>query len=207
MSTPNPRQLRKQQVRALRDAGLAARARPAPDLTGVAPTQAVWRSRDLPATAQARVGVPFSEGLSSVLVGAVAFIPVALFAGYALWTWVLAAVLTLGLSYALVSRRVVAGSDFVAVRKFGPYRLARAESIAAGALAPSGRGGVLTLLTGDGRRMRLRRVEFTEPRVNAALRQLLLASNRQYDEQVKVQLDLPWRAEFGHHRYLLDAFD
>ena len=53
--------------------------------------------------------------------------------------------------------------------------------------------------------MRLRRVEYSKPDVNTALRELLLASGRKYDEGVMMQLELPWRAEFGHHRYLLDA--
>ena len=111
----------------------------------------------------------------------------------------------LALSYALCSRRVVVGPGFVAVRKFGPYRLALAESITAGALTESQRGGVLKLHTGDGRTMRLRRVEFTHPEVNQALRAFLLTTGRRYDERVMQRLDLPWREDFGHHRYLLDA--
>lgn len=151
------------------------------------------------------MGVPLSEGVASVFIGAVAYVPVALLTSYAPWNYVVAAVLVLALSYALCSRRVVVGPDFVAVRKFGPYRLARTASIASGALAPSQRGGVLTVRTGDGRTMRLRRVEFTNPEVNAALRSLLLTSGRRYDAGLMRQLDLPWREDFGHHRYLLDA--
>ncbi len=49
------------------------------------------------------------------------------------------------------------------------------------------------------------RVEYSKPDVNTALRELLLSSGRKYDEGVMLQLELPWRAEFGHHRYLLDA--
>jgi hypothetical protein len=109
------------------------------------------------------------------------------------------------LSYALWSRRVVVGPDFVAVRKFGPYRVAPAVSIVAGGMRPSSRGGVLVLRTGDGRTMRLRRVEFTSPAVNAELRRILLATGKPYDARVMQMLDLPWREDFGHHRYLLDA--
>jgi len=69
-------------------------------------------------------------------------------------------------------------------------------------LAPTQRGG---LLTGDGRTMRLRRVEFTNPKINAALRSLLLTSGRKYDTGLMRQLDLPWREDFGHHRYLWAA--
>ena len=165
----------------------------------------VWRSRDLPATRSAAAGVPFSEGVSSVLIGAVAYVPVALVTGYAGWNYPVALVLVLALSYALCSRRVVVGPGFVAVRKFGPYRLATADAITSGALQPSQRGGVLKLRTGDGRTMRLRRAEFSQPAVNAALRALLLETGRRYDEGVMQQLDLPWRGDFGHHRYLLDA--
>ena len=93
----------------------------------------------------------------------------------------------------------------VAVRKFGPYRVAPAASIVAGAMRPSQRGGVLVLNTGDGRKMRLRRVEYLSPAVNAELRRILLASDRPYDARVMAMLDLPWREDFGHHRYLLDA--
>ncbi|MBC7678588.1 MAG: hypothetical protein H7233_06320, partial [Pseudorhodobacter sp.] len=47
--------------------------------------------------------------------------------------------------------------------------------------------------------------EFSEPGVNAALRDLVLQSGRTYDSGVMLQLELPWRGDFGHHRYLLDA--
>ncbi len=196
---------RREREKYLRERARASRAQPVEQLDGAESTQAVWRARDLPSTRTAAVGVPLSEGVSSVFLGAVAYVPVALVTRYAPWNYVVAAVLVAALSYALCSRRVVVGPDFLAVRKFGPYRLALADSICSGALAPSQRGGVLTLRTGDGRTMRLRRVEFTNPKVNAALRSLLLSSGRKYDAGLMRQLDLPWREDFGHHRYLLDA--
>ncbi len=165
----------------------------------------VWRASQLPQPRTAAVGVPVSESVASVFAGALLYVPVALVTGYAAWNWAVAAVLVAGLSYALCSRRVVVGPDFVAVRKFGPYRVARVDGISSGALRPSQRGGVLTLRTGDGRTMRLRRAEFSRPDVNAALRDLVLASGHRYDEGLMVQLELPWRPDFGHHRYLLDA--
>jgi len=55
--------------------------------------------------------------------------------------------------------------------------------------------------------MRLRRAEYSKPEVNAALRALVLRTHRTYDEGVMLQLALPWRADFGHHRYLLDAME
>jgi hypothetical protein len=53
--------------------------------------------------------------------------------------------------------------------------------------------------------MRLRRVEFSHPEVNTALRAFVLRTGRRYDERVMLLLELPWREDFGHHRYLLDA--
>ena len=169
------------------------------------PVLTVWRSADLPHPRTGMAGVPLAEGVSSVLLGSLLYIPVALFTSYAPWNYVIAALLVVGLSYALWSRRVVVGPGFVAVRKFGPYRVALAEALTAGAVAPSTRGGVLVLRTGDGRTMRLRRVEYTSPAVNAELRRILLSSGTPYDSRVMTLLDLPWNEEFGHHRYLLDA--
>jgi hypothetical protein len=156
----------------------ASRAVPGPTLDPDAPpVLTVWRSKDLPLPHSGECGVPLIEGVTSVF----------------------------ALSYALWSRRVVVGPEFVAVRKFGPYRLALRESIVEGAMRPSQHGGVLTLHTGDGRVMRLRRIEFTHPDVNRALRQILLSTGKPYDSGVMQLLDLPWRADFGHQRYLLDA--
>jgi len=71
----------------------------------------------------------------SVFVGAVAYVPVALVAGYASWNSWVAILLMIALSYGLCSRRVVVGLDFMAIHKFGPYRLAPADSIISGAAA------------------------------------------------------------------------
>lgn len=189
-----------------RAAAKASRMRAAPPVDPDAPpVTTAWRESDLPQPRTGSVGVPLAEGISSVFLGSIAYIPIALFTQYAPWNYVVAALAVVLLSYALWSRRVVVGPDFVAVRKFGPYRVAAAESIVAGGMRPSSRGGVLVLSTGDGRTMRLRRVEFTSPAVNAELRRILLASGRPYDERVMVLLDLPFREDFGHSRYLLDA--
>ena len=196
---------RRERARALRESARQSRAVASTEPVDAPGSLTVWRARDLPTPRTASVGVPLSEGVSSVFAGAVAYIPVALVTGYASWNYPLALVLVLALSYALCSRRVVVGPGFVAVRKFGPFRLAVADSITSGALQPSQRGGVLKLRTGDGRTMRLRRVEFSDPAVNGALRDLVLKTGRAYDEGVMQHLDLPWRGDFGHHRYLLDA--
>ena len=178
---------------------------PVPTDPDAPPVYTVWRGSQLPTPRTGMVGVPFAEGVTSVFLGAIGYIPVALFTQYAPWNYVVAALAVVLLSYALWSRRVVVGPEFVAVRKFGPYRVAPAASIIAGGMRPSSRGGVLVLRTGDGRTMRLRRVEFTNPAVNEELRRILLASGRPYDERVMRMLQLAWREDFGHHRYLLDA--
>jgi hypothetical protein len=187
-------------------AAKASRVRPAAVLDpDTPPVTTVWRSSDLPQPRTGMVGVPLGEGISSVFIGAIGYVPIALFTSYAPWNYLVAALAVVLLSYALWSRRVVVGPEFVAVRKLGPYRVAAAESIVEGGMRPSSRGGVLVLRTGDGRTMRLRRVEFTSPAVNAELRRILLASGKPYDARVMQMLDLPWREDFGHHRYLLDA--
>jgi len=196
---------RRNRERALRELARSSRGRDAAEAGTAAASLTVWRGSELPEPRTASAGVPLSEGVSSVFLGSVLYVPVALYTGYAAWNYAVAALLVIVLSHALWSRRVVVGPGFVAVRKFGPYRLALTESITSGALTKSQRGGVLILRTGDGHVMRLRRVEFSQPGVNAALRALVLSTGRRYDENVMLQLDLPWRAEFGHHRYLLDA--
>lgn len=187
-------------------AAKASRVRAAPPLDPAAPpVTTVWRGSDLPQPRTGMVGVPLVEGVTSVFLGAFAYVPIALYTSYAPWNYVVAVLAVVLLSYALWSRRVVVGPDFVAVRKFGPYRVAPVQSITAGGIRPSARGGVLVLRTGDGRTMRLRRVEFLSPAVNAQLREILLSAGTPYDAQVMDMLDLPWREDFGHHRYLLDA--
>ncbi len=169
------------------------------------PVRTTWRSSGLPRPRTGAVGVPLSEGVTSVFLGALLYVPVALFTEYAPWNYLVAALAVVVLSYALWSRRVVVGPSFVAVRKFGPFRVAPVESILAGGMRASARGGVLVLSTADGRSMRLRRVEYLSPAVNAELKRILLASDTPYDSTVMTMLELPWREEFGHHRYLLDA--
>lgn len=203
-----------QQERRARNRELRARAAASRTAQGLpeapaAASSTVWRRSELPGRATAAAGVPLSEGITSVFLGSVLYIPIAVVTGFSAWNYPVAVVLVVALSYALLSRKVVVGPSFVAVRKFGPYRVASAESVTSGALTPSlshnDRRGVLKLRTGDGRTMRLRRVEYTQPEVSAALRGFLLDTGRPYDEAVMLQLSLPWRADFGHHRYLLDA--
>lgn len=198
-------QARRDRERELRARAKQSRAVAPVEHVDAPPSVTVWRARDLPSPRTASVGVPLSEGITSVFVGAIAYIPVGLVTGYATANYPVALLLVIALSYALCSRRVVVGPDFLAIRKFGPYRLATADSITSGALQQSQRGGVLKLRTGDRRTMRLRRVEFSDPAVNGALRALMLKTGRTYDSGVMQQLDLPWRGDFGHHRYLLDA--
>ena len=178
---------------------------PPPVAPDAPPVTTVWRGRDLPQPRTGAVGVPFVEGVTSVFLGSLLYVPVALFTSYAGWNYPVAVLLVVVLSYVLWSRQVVVGPSFVAIRKFGPYRVAQAASILAGGMRPSSRGGVLVLNTGDGRTMRLRRVEYTSPAVNGELRRILINGDTPYDDRVMAMLDLPWREDFGHHRYLLDA--
>ncbi len=203
--TETERERRRKRAEQLAAAKASRLKPPAPLDPQAPPVTTVWRQDDLPTPRTAVVGVPLAEGVSSVFLGAIAYVPIALFTQYAPWNYVVAALAVLVLSYALWSRRVVVGPDFVAVRKFGPFRVAPAAGIVAGGMRPSSRGGVLVLRTGDGRTMRLRRVEFTSPAVNAQLRRILLETGKPYDADVMQMLDLPWREDFGHHRYLLDA--
>lgn len=203
-TTQQPGLSRRERERAYRASARASRQSTQP-LDPAETSLTVWRAKDLPGEQTGSVGVPLGEGVTSVFIGAILYIPIALVTDYAVWNYAVAAVLVAALSYALCSRRVVVGPEFVAVRKFGPYRIATVESITNGALTDSQRGGVLKLHTGDGRTMRLRRVEFTSPAINAGLRAFLLKSGRRYDEGVMQRLELPWREDFGHHRYLLDA--
>lgn len=199
------RERRRKRAEQLARAKASRVAAPLPLDPDAPPVHSVWPGRDLPQPRTGMVGVPMVEGVSSVFIGAVLYIPVALVSHYAFRNYPVALVAVLVLSYALWSRRVVVGPDFVAVRKFGPYRVAAATSIVAGGMVASTRGGVLVLRTGDGQSMRLRRVEYTSPAVNTELRSILLAGDRPYDQHVMMLLELPWREDFGHHRYLLDA--
>ena len=196
---------RRDKERGYRAAAKASRTAPVEAPVIAAHSLTVWRTKNLPHPRAGSVGVPLTEGISSVVLGSIAYVPVALYTDYAAWNYVVAVVLVLALSYALCSRRVVIGPEFIAVRKLGPYRLALADSITSGALKESQRGGVLKLSTGDGHVMRLRRVEFSNPTINAALRSFILSTGRKYTSGVMMRLDLPWREDFGHHRYLLDA--
>jgi len=161
---------RRQLERDRRAAADAARRRLNREPADADASQTVWSAGQLPLPRSASVGVPFSEGVSSVFIGAIAYLPLGLVTGYYPWNYPVAAVLVLVLSYAIWSRRVVVGPGFVAVRKFGPYRLASARSVTSGALVDSQRGGVLKLRTGDGRTMRLRRIPAGGERRAAFLR-------------------------------------
>lgn len=173
-----------------------------PDVPAV---MTVWRTKDLPMPRSGMVGVPLAEGVSSVFLGSIIYIPIALVTQYAPWNYLVAAVAVVLLSYALWSRRVVVGPDFVAIRKFGPYRVAKAESIVAGGMRPSSRGGVLVLRTGDGKTMRLRRAEYLSPAVNEELRRILIASDKPVEPGVLALLDMAYRDDLTGSRYLLDA--
>ena len=74
---------RRERGRAVRAAAKASRTKPRED--AAAPSATVWRAADLPSRAVASAGVPFSEGVASVFLGAILYVPVALFTSYAPW--------------------------------------------------------------------------------------------------------------------------
>ncbi len=203
--TETERARRRKRAEQLASARASRVAAPSPVDPDAPPVTTSWRTSELPEPRTGMVGVPLAEGVSSVFLGALLYVPVALFTQYAPWNYVVALLLVVALSYALWSRRVVVGPDFLAVRKLGPYRVARDESIVAGGMRPSTRGGVLVVRTGDGRTMRLRRAEYLSPAVNTALRTILARDGRPVAPGALALLDMTYRDDLAGSRYLLDA--
>jgi hypothetical protein len=166
-------------------------------------TGQTWRRATL-GPARASAGVPVSEAVASCTVLALLFVPFALWAGPVLA--VVAGALAVGaLSYVLWARRVVVGDSWVAVRQLGRYHVATVDHLRHLELKPSERGGVLRLHTDDGRRMRLRRAEFSDPSVGAALKELWADGDGTHDGRVAELLHLPYEERRIRHRYLADA--
>jgi hypothetical protein len=172
--------------------------------TATPTTGRTWLQSRLPEPVRAKAGVPVSESVSSCTAAALLFVPLGLFvgAGPAL---VAGAVVVGLLAYVLWARRVVVGDTYVAVRQLGRYHVASVDHVKHLQLKPTQRGGVLCVHTDDGRCMRLRRVELTDPQVNAALRALWTRAGGTHDEQVAALLGLPHEERRIRHRYLADA--
>ena len=67
---------RREAARVLRERAAASRAVPQEEPVLAAGTSTVWRSSELPTAQTAQAGVPLSEGITSVFLGAVLYIPV-----------------------------------------------------------------------------------------------------------------------------------
>lgn len=125
----------------------------------------------LPGPVVAEAGVPLVEVASYVLVALALSVPLLLWTGFSLVGLLLAAALLAFVSYALWARRVVAGDEYVAVRRLGRFHVARAGNVRHLELSPSSQGS-LCLHMNDGNCMRIRRVEFESPALNSQLRLL-----------------------------------
>lgn len=170
--------------------------------TAAVTTGRTWRRAEL-GDARASAGVPVSEAVASCTALALVFVPLALWVG--LLPAVVAGAVAVGaLAYVLWARRVVVGDRWVAVRQLGRYHVATFDHLRHLELKPSQRGGVLCLHTDDGRCMRLRRVELTDPDIGAALREMWSGGAGTHDDRVAALLELPHEDGRIRHRYLAD---
>ena len=173
--------------------------------TATPTTGRTWLRSSLPGYPVARTGVPASEALSSLLIVALAFVPVFVWTQASPGAFVTRGVALVVMAYVLWARRVVVGDSWVAVRQLGRYHVATVDHVQHLELKPSQHGGVLCLHTDDGRCMRLRRVEVADPRVNAALRALAAKHGGTRDARAQELLGLPEDAARLRHRFLADA--
>ena len=162
-----------------------------------------WTRAGLPGPVVASAGVPVSESVTSVTLVVLAFVPLWLWTERAAWGFALAALAAAGLSYVLWARRVAVGADFLAVRQLGRYHVSRADAFRDVRLAPTQHGGTVRVQTDDGRCMRLRRAEYTDPAVNTALRGLCEGGQATCDDAVTELLAMP---QPSRPRFLADAY-
>lgn len=150
-------------------------------------TARTWRRSGLPGPVIATAGTRPAELVLSVVVVLLLAVPLLV------WTQgAPAALLTVAAALAVVAylawaRRVVVGSDYVAVRQLGRYHVAHVDHVRHLELRAM-QGGALCLHTDDGRTMRLRRPELEKPAVSAALRELVDCSSGSVDPRVCAQL-------------------
>ncbi len=194
-----PRRPRRAPEPTQREAARALR-RTVPPTTGRS-----WTRGGMPGPVRASARVPLSEALASLFVVALLFVPVAVWTQGAAWVPVTAAAALLVAGYLLWARRVLVGDGYVAVRQVGRFHIATADHVRHLELRPSPHGGVLCLHTDDGRCMRLRRCEVSQPDINAALRLLAGTVDGTRDPRVEHLLGLEHAASRIRHRYLADA--
>ena len=77
------------------------------------------------------------------------------------------------------------------VRQLGRYHVADTDAFRDVRLAPTQYGGTIRVQTDDGRCLRLRRAEYTDPAVNAALRHLCESGQASCDHAVEELLAMP----------------
>ena len=117
----------------------------------------------------ASAGVPASEAVTSLVLVALCFVPVLVWSQLAAWSLISLGAALLVTCSAIGARRLVVGSDFVAVRSVLRYRVAPVDAVRHLRLRPTQRGGQLCVHTDDGHCLRLRRVELEDPAVRQAL--------------------------------------
>jgi hypothetical protein len=136
----------------------------------------VWRRAKLPSPPCAATGLTRSEIVVFVLLVPLIFAPVFLATRTNPIPIAICAVLTAGMTYLVWARRVLVGEDYLAIRQLGRYHVATIGHVTHWRVRPSQRGGVVVVLTDDGRQMRVRHAEVTNPDVNSALHALLARS-------------------------------
>ena len=158
--------------------------RTAPRTTG-----RTWSRAGLPGPVVAEAGVTTGEAVTSLVVVGLLLVPVLVWTQLAPAALVALAVSLVAAAVLLRARRVVAGADFVAVRRLGRFHVAHADHLRHLELRAM-QGGVLCLHTDDGRCMRLRRVELERPALAAALRELADCGSSTRDRRVCALLGL-----------------
>jgi hypothetical protein len=137
-----------------------------------APTTTTALRLDARHEAVATAGVPAAEAVTSLVLVAVCFVPALVWSRLAAWSLIALACALVVTGCAIRARRLVVGTDFVAVRSLLRYRVASVDHVRHLRLRPTQRGGQLCLHTDDGHCLRLRRVELEDAAVREALRAL-----------------------------------
>lgn len=128
----------------------------------------------LPGPVRAASHVPRGETAVLVAVVPLLSVPVLLATMGALWAALVGLLLTLVVAWLCLVRRVVVGSGWLADRRLWRYRVSLCEQVRAVELRENGHGGLLRVRLHRGRTHRLRRAEFGDPAVRAALATLLV---------------------------------
>lgn len=164
-----------------------------------------WHHEQLPHPHLASAGMPRSEGLLSLLVVAVALVPLLVLTRWSWGAFVAAGIVLAALGFVLWSRRVIVGGSYIAVRQLGRYHVATLEPGSAPRLHPSRRGGVLVVDTDDGHHLRMRAAEAAEPEMNQVLHHIVEQRRGVASEKIEGLLDVAPDAR-PQHRLLADLY-